>query len=249
MGYAICTTPGPRWFTARALVLQPLKDLESIQKTSPKPDIHHLIRLQKLRLDLARGILLIAGKVPLSGDIYELLRLAADAHPEGFNEWPTRLRLLSGTNFEVHYSGSGQYGVPNYHLRRGSEEESSTKGLGPLFHIAYEERLTHARELRDIALEMLCEIYLSERSFDINYYSYWETMKDDQVLAECLANNLFPDEASGLAACDGDLYNLRKLSIVRDLGERLNLECWMDEHDQDWARFDECEALWNGCSD
>ncbi len=249
MGYATSETPGPRWFAARSFVLEPIKSLLSSIKNPPSPSIHALIHLQKIRLDLARGIVLMAGRVPVSGNIYELLHLAAKAHEKSNPSMAERLTALAAPGFKVSYGGTGQYSVPNYDLVRGNERERATGDLGPLFHAAFAERIEHGKALKEIAVESLCEIYLSESAYDHNYYSHWEAKKPCDILETCIAYGVFPDEQAALSACDGDLDNLRSLEVVKALGERLNREYWAEIHEEQWYAFNELDAMFHGCSD
>ncbi len=250
MGYDVCTTPGPRWFAARSFLREPLQDLAATIQSPPAPSMLALIRLQKLRLDLSRGVLLMTGHVPESGSIHEMLCLAAKAVETSHPAWALRLAALASSGFAVSYSGSGQYGVPNYMLMRGAETERAIGQLGPLFQAAYAERIVHAEKLRALAFEMLREIYLQERARDIDYYSYWEAKEDpEMILKDCLDRGVFVDRTAALAECEGDLSKLRKLPAVWRLGRILSREVWADEHDCTWASFDEVDTMWHGCSD
>lgn len=249
MGYHICTTPGPHWFTARSFIRASINELLSIIQAPPAPSIRALIHLQKIRIDLARGLVFMAGQLPKSGSIHDLLSLAAKVLETSHPTWSGRLAALAQPSFAVSYGGTGQYGVPNYELVRGAERESATAGLGPLFQVAFAERITHGKHLQALALEMLCEIYLAESAYDINYYSFWEAKEITEILEHCLRHGLFADEASALSACDGDLDALSYLPAVRQLGKSLNRESWTENHAQEWWRFSELDSLWHGCSD
>ena len=129
------------------------------------------------------------------------------------------------------------------------EREHATRELGPLFHAAFAERIAHAEALKELALEMLGKIYLEELAYDIDYYSYWDGKDPIMTLKTCLENGLFADEAAALVACEGNLDNLDQLDLVRALGRRLNREIWLEQHHNQWHRFNEEETMYQGCSD
>jgi len=103
-----------------------------------------LCALYKIRLDFARGILLMAGHRSETGNIYKNLQKAAEVMSSMDAAVAGKVLELSAPKFSVSYGGSGQYGVPNYELIRGTESESATQTLGPLLQAAYAERHAHA---------------------------------------------------------------------------------------------------------
>lgn len=249
MGYHICDTPGPRWFAARAYLVDSFKSIKALPPVGAAKSIKDLCYLYQIRLGFARGILLIAGHRADSGNIYINLQRAAAALLTSDADLAGKVQALSVPQFSVSYDGSGQYGVPNYVLQRGAESESATQKLGPLFQSAYAERLAHAGQLRQISREMLFTLYWRESSYNLTYYSHWESLDAEAILETAIRHGVFTDRVDALISCEGALDQLEYLDVIIQLGKKLQKEGWRDYHDSQLAEFDELDAIWHGHSD
>lgn len=250
MGYDSCPTPGPRWFAIQPTMLEARRTYKTLDETPPD-DIRKLSELFVFRLQVARAMVLIVGEVPQKGSICGLLRQASEApRCQKYEKRPILLALSEHT-FQVHYSGTGQYGVANYTFVCGDQRECGTDGPGELYRKAYRERLAFARVLWRHAVEMYFHLYWAESNRDLTYYGYWERCyKDpDELYGTAVKHGLFPSVEAARAACGNDPGEFRRLPQVDALGDRLLKQAWEQIHDEAWADFREADSVWHGHSD
>ena len=247
MGYDICIAHGAKWFAIQPTMLSADKAYRALAKEPAS--VRDLCSVYGTRLKIARAIALMVSLVPVSGDINDILlkaSLSPAARDLGYDK---ALAKLAAPDFAVAYSGSGQYGVPNYIFEHGDFNESATEPNGRFFKLAYLERAEHAANLWRIAQAIFFLIYWRERHSDLTYYGYWERKDPDKVVAALISQGVFASRDEAAAACPGgDLDEISCVPAVRELGARLQREGWREYFDANWAEFEETDAIWHGHS-
>jgi hypothetical protein len=248
MGYDPCTTPGAKWFAIQPTMLAAERSYRALLKESSS--VKDLCAVYRTRLEIARAISLMVGLVPAFGDAEKILQSAAQSPGARTIGCQYLIEAFATPTFQVSYSGSGQYGVPNYTFYRGEETEYATNGPGQMFHLAYAERLEYVKTLREKALWIFFDVYWDEKERDLTHYGYWgEEMEPEEVIEIVVSKGVFRSHEEAVAACaDGDVSNIHSIPAVVVLVEQLQRKRWQEYFKENWTEFDETAAIWHGHS-
>ena len=201
----------------------------------------------------AFGFLFLA-KVELSRSINAVLGLPLFGKPsleqseQSWRDIPSDLRAeIMNTlekDFEVHYAGTNQYGYPDFSFTKGEERASLTEtGNLEIIREAFEERMQSIQDLMRLVIRLFGEVYISDKGRDLFCYGPLEDMDEKEAFMFLESHQIVESAQEAMRMYNNDIDLALKDAAISEALHRVEVEHWLDYHEDAMWNFDECASI------